>query len=163
MDAALRVGERVALRHYLNGTDWAHDTALRPATQAIVSQLGGPALTDSTWYILRSAYASVPFTRYPHAGAIELLTQLQERGHPLGIISDWDETLETVLIQCGLRPYFRTVTASHRVGKTKPHPSMFQDALAQMGADPADCLHVGDWYETGRTGGAGGWHGRPLV
>ena len=152
MTDALRVGERVALFHYLNGTDWAEEQAMRPATQAIVTALGGPPLTDGAWHVLRSAFLSVPFTRHAHAGAVELLGELYGRGHALGIISDWDGTLETVLTDCGLRPYFRTVTASHTVGRMKPHAAMFHDALRQMGAAPAEALHIGDWYELDAAG-----------
>ena len=144
---AVRVGERVAVAHYLDGIDWAAETALRPATQAIVSALGVPQLSDAQWKALRGAFLSIPFTRYAHTEAVPLLSELQERGFRLGIISDWDDTLESVLTECGLRPFFTTITASHAVGRTKPHVSMFQDALRQMKTDPSDCLHIGDWYE----------------
>ena len=147
LTAAVRTGERVALAHYLDGFDWAEETALRPATQAIVSTLGGSVLTDAQWKALRGAFLSVPFTRNAHDGAEELLNQMQERGFRLGVISDWDDTLEDVLKECGLLHFFATVTVSCKVGHTKPHRAMFQDALRQMGAQPSDCLHVGDWYE----------------
>jgi putative hydrolase of the HAD superfamily len=72
------------------------------------------------------------------------LARLSERGIALGVISNWDDTLEAILERKGLRRFFRVVIASTAVGRAKPDPRIFEYALHEIGAQAAEAWHVGD-------------------
>ena len=72
------------------------------------------------------------------------LARLAERGVALGVISNWDDTLDAILQRKGLRSFFRTIVVSSALGRAKPHPAIFERALQDVGAAPAEAWHVGD-------------------
>ena len=72
------------------------------------------------------------------------LDALKARGQRLGIISNWDYRLFSIVKQLGLSAYFETVIASSAVGCSKPGAKIFEAGLAAMKATPEDCVHVGD-------------------
>ena len=75
-----------------------------------------------------------------------ILAELQGRGYPLGIISNWDPTLEAHCQELGIADYFDFILASEAVGIGKPNPCIFQMALERLAVAPAEALHVGDNY-----------------
>jgi putative hydrolase of the HAD superfamily len=72
------------------------------------------------------------------------LATLSTCGCVMGIISNWDWNLPRICCELGLAKYFDFILASSRVGCAKPHPGIFQRALAVAGVAPAQALHVGD-------------------
>ncbi|XP_015609251.1 rhythmically expressed gene 2 protein [Cephus cinctus] len=86
--------------------------------------------------------------KYP--GVIELLDYLKGRGIIMGVISNFDERLESVLASTKLRPYFSFVLTSYNLGIEKPHPSIFEEALKYTkelyGTTvlPEEAVHIGD-------------------
>ena len=72
------------------------------------------------------------------------LTKLRERRIELGIISNFDSRLFTILRGLGIEPFFDTVTISSLARAAKPSPKIFQVALEKHAIDPEDALHVGD-------------------
>ncbi len=72
------------------------------------------------------------------------LTQWQQAGIPLGVLSNFDSRLYTVLKVLDLAQYFSTVTISTEVGAAKPQPEIFTAALNKYQANPADAWHIGD-------------------
>lgn len=66
------------------------------------------------------------------------------RDHHLLVLSNFDRRLRSILAGHGLTCFFRQIILSSEVGAAKPHPRMFQAALATAGCAPGDCLHVGD-------------------
>jgi HAD superfamily hydrolase (TIGR01509 family) len=72
------------------------------------------------------------------------LARLAAHDIPLGIISNWDDTLEPILEKKGLHRFFRVFVASTALGRAKPDPRIFEHALALMGVDARDTWHVGD-------------------
>jgi putative hydrolase of the HAD superfamily len=78
----------------------------------------------------------------PEAG--QLLAQLKERGHTLGVISNFDYRVYGILEGLGLSRYFDSVTISSETGWAKPAPEIFQAALRRHGIAPGEALHVGD-------------------
>jgi putative hydrolase of the HAD superfamily len=72
------------------------------------------------------------------------LDALKARGHRLGIISNWDYRLFSIVKQLGLDNYFETVIASAAVGCSKPGVKIFEAALTAMKVEPAACVHIGD-------------------
>jgi putative hydrolase of the HAD superfamily len=78
---------------------------------------------------------------------VEVLRDLRARGLVTGVISNWDTRLGPLLEGLGLRGYLDHVVLSAEVGWEKPHPRIFEAALAQAGVQPAQALHVGDNYQ----------------
>lgn len=72
------------------------------------------------------------------------LEALRAQGLLLGVISNFDRRLLTVLEGLGLRGFFDAVTISSEVGADKPDPVIFQTAMATLHVTAAESLHVGD-------------------
>ena len=64
----------------------------------------------------------------------------------IAVISNADGRIAELLGRCGLVDCFRTITDSGIVGQEKPHPVIFETALASVGARPEESLYVGDVY-----------------
>jgi putative hydrolase of the HAD superfamily len=62
----------------------------------------------------------------------------------LAVISNFDGRLRTILRHLGVAGRFERLIISSEAGAEKPSGEIFQRALRSMGADAADCLHVGD-------------------
>ena len=96
--------------------------------EAVYEQFGDP----SRWM----AYADV-------APAFE---RLRERGLALGIISNWDRRLESILAGLGLTDMLDSVVSSAAVGLHKPDPRIFEHACASLGVAACEAVHVGDHH-----------------
>jgi putative hydrolase of the HAD superfamily len=72
------------------------------------------------------------------------LTQLKGRNLELGIISNFDSRLFTVLRGLGIAEAFDTVTISSLAQAAKPAPQIFHLALEKHAVDPEEALHIGD-------------------
>jgi putative hydrolase of the HAD superfamily len=86
-----------------------------------------------------------PWILYPDV--IPTLEKLRDRGISLGVLSNFDSRLYTVLKSLKLADFFSSVTISTEVGAAKPSSQIFKAAL-----DKHDCLaefawHVGDSLE----------------
>lgn len=82
------------------------------------------------------------------------LKGLKRRGFKLGVISNWDATLEQLIRSMGYLPYFDDVVASAAVGYRKPNKVIFELALERMGIDASSAVHVGDLPEADGDGAA---------
>lgn len=88
---------------------------------------------------------------YP--GTIELLECLRKYKIVLGVISNFDERLEPILIDLKLRPFFSFVLTSYNFGKEKPDVSIFAEALRLANKDqkvdivPRQAIHIGDMID----------------
>ena len=80
------------------------------------------------------------------------LEALSERGLNLGIVCDvgfsGGELLRELLDREGLLGYFSGWAFSDEVGHYKPAPQIFEAALAVLGAQPGEAVHVGDLRRT---------------
>lgn len=83
-----------------------------------------------------------PLSLVPDAEAS--LARLEARGIALGVISNWDASLDSILERLGLRRHFAVVLASGVVGVGKPSRKIFDLALAAVGARCDEAWHVGD-------------------
>jgi putative hydrolase of the HAD superfamily len=72
------------------------------------------------------------------------LRALRARGIRVGIVSNWDTRLRRICREIGLAELVDFVKISAEVGRRKPHRSIFEAALREAGAGPAETLHVGD-------------------
>jgi putative hydrolase of the HAD superfamily len=84
-------------------------------------------------------------------GTLEALDRIQKE-YKIAVISNADGKIDAVLGRCGIVDCFRSITDSGIVGHEKPHPAIFDAALREMNADPADSLYVGDVYSVDYVG-----------
>jgi putative hydrolase of the HAD superfamily len=86
-----------------------------------------------------------------------LLEALRARGLKLALVSntaspDW--LLRPVLERQGLVDRVDAIVLSSEVGKRKPHPAIFERALAEVGVRPEEALFVGDRLDADVAGAA---------
>lgn len=84
----------------------------------------------------------------------ELLHELG-REYQLGVISNADGKIATVLQTCGIADCFASITDSGLVGHEKPHPAIFTAALESLGVSPQESLYTGDVYSVDYAGATG--------
>ncbi len=78
------------------------------------------------------------------ADAPPLLERLASSGLELAVVANWDPRLPGLLDELGVGGRFGHVVTSAEVGFEKPHPGIFESALARLGVEPEAVLHVGD-------------------
>lgn len=83
-----------------------------------------------------------PWFVYPDV--IPALTSWRQKGIELGIISNFDSRIFSVLQSLELREYFDSITISTQVGAAKPEPKIFGIALAKHNCPASEAWHVGD-------------------
>jgi HAD superfamily hydrolase (TIGR01509 family) len=87
-------------------------------------------------------------------GTREALERIATK-YGIAVISNADGRIAELLGRCGLVDCFRTITDSGIVGQEKPHPVIFETALASVGARPEESLYVGDVYAVDYRGASG--------
>ena len=75
---------------------------------------------------------------------VSTLAELKAQGLELGIISNFDSRLFTVLRGLGIADMFDTVTISSLAHAAKPAPQIFHIALEKHAIDPEEAVHIGD-------------------
>ncbi|NXJ14838.1 HDHD3 protein, partial [Odontophorus gujanensis] len=81
-------------------------------------------------------------------GASETLSWCRRRGLRMGVVSNFDNRLESILVQCNLRHHFHFVLTSESAGAAKPDPEIFRAALRLGGVLPEQAAHIGDDYSS---------------
>ncbi|WP_447972621.1 HAD-IA family hydrolase [Nitrospira sp. Kam-Ns4a] len=82
------------------------------------------------------------WTLYPET--LGVLKALRDHGLELGIISNFDTRLFSVLRGLGLADLFDTVTLSSLAHAAKPAARLFRAAMEKHAVDPDEAVHVGD-------------------
>jgi HAD superfamily hydrolase (TIGR01549 family) len=77
-------------------------------------------------------------------GNREALERLCGAGLRLAVVSNSEGTIDAMLGEVGLRPYFETIVDSAVVGSVKPDARIFQIALERLDLPPQDVVMVGD-------------------
>lgn len=113
---------------------------------AFFAQLYRHFTTADPWVIYDDVYGS--------------LVRWRSQGIELGVISNFDTRLHSVLQALSLGQFFTSVTISTEVGIAKPDPGIFAIALAKHGCAAAEAWHIGDSrredYEAARSAGLRG-------
>ena len=73
-----------------------------------------------------------------------VLEQLKQRRLKLGIISNFDSRIYSVMDSLGIRQFFDAVVLSSETGYCKPDPEIFAAGSSAIGVDPSEALFVGD-------------------
>jgi HAD superfamily hydrolase (TIGR01549 family) len=88
------------------------------------------------------------FTRYESyrlfPDATPALQSLKKSGLTVGLISNFEEWLEGMLIHFEVAPLFDLMVISGKEGIEKPDPQIFERALERTGVRPQDAVYVGD-------------------
>lgn len=88
-------------------------------------------------------------------GTHEALVTLRRRGFRLGVISNADGRVASLLKRAGLLAHLDIVVDSGIEGVEKPDPRIFAIALARTGVAPHQAIHVGDLYHVDVLGARG--------
>ena len=98
----------------------------------------------------REAFFSELWEEFARPGVWELfpethavVSKLANR-YRLGVLSNFDSRLHTILNHLGLAHFFEHVVVSSEVGAEKPSVRMFAEALDRFDTQAEDVLHVGD-------------------
>jgi putative hydrolase of the HAD superfamily len=109
-----------------------------------------------------SQIAKIGYTRFlePSSWALfddvlPTLSALKSRNITLGLISNWDSSLQNIVEGMGIGSYFDTVISSAVVGLYKPRPEIFELALSKTGTCAAESMHIGDHLQADVGGAAG--------
>ena len=126
------------------GTD---ETRRQPYFSALLSQIGvaGEAATQVIAHF-NAAHAQYNLWRTMMPSTPSVLSALRERGFRLGVISNADGRIASLLKDSGLAHFFGVVIDSHVVGVEKPDPRIFQLAIEQLETPAAQTLFIGDLY-----------------
>ena len=74
----------------------------------------------------------------------QVLEELRHNQLKLGVISNFDSRLYSVLEDLHIRSFFDTVTICSETGSAKPQPEIFQAAIHSLGVEPGRILFTGD-------------------
>jgi putative hydrolase of the HAD superfamily len=105
------------------------------------------------------AEAALEAAVLPLAGALETLEALARAGVRRALICDTGfspgRVVRRLLERAGLLHLLEVHVFSDEAGVPKPHPRVFQQALAPLGVAPGAALHVGDLRRTDVAGARG--------
>jgi REG-2-like HAD superfamily hydrolase len=76
--------------------------------------------------------------------ALPAMDALSTRGVKLGVISNFESWLRVMLDHLGITKRFDVIAISGDLGWEKPDTRIFKWAMEEAGAEPHECLHVGD-------------------
>jgi putative hydrolase of the HAD superfamily len=92
---------------------------------------------------LRRALAQRLLGRAP-AATLETLAAFKAAGWRIGLVSNITAETQVQWATSPLAQYFDATAFSAEVGAAKPEPAIYEIACAALGADPGDCIYVGD-------------------
>ena len=75
---------------------------------------------------------------------LDVLQVLKVRATPIGVISNFDSRVHTVMESLGIASFFTAVTISSEVGYAKPHRGIFEAAIRAIGVPAHRTLFAGD-------------------
>lgn len=76
----------------------------------------------------------------------KVLETCSSLGLKLGVVSNFDNRLESILKSCDLLSHFNFLITSEDAGVAKPSPLIFERALQKCAVDASQVAHVGDHY-----------------
>ncbi len=140
-DARLRAVEEVQQHPEL-----VHDEEVWIAfTEQIMLGMGGEAgrCRNCAVDMVREWERHDNFSLYEDA--LPVLDDLRRRGLRIGLISNGQRDLAEFALHHALDVDVTVGSLAH--GRIKPHPSIFETALAELEVEPAEAVMVGDSYE----------------
>jgi HAD superfamily hydrolase (TIGR01662 family) len=138
-----------------------HEDGWSVLVRALLVAAGVPLeRVDAQLAPLRRVHDDFYFWRKVPSDVPAALARAQAAGIRLGVISNSEGRLDSVLQRVGLRAPFELVVDSHLEGVSKPNPEIFRRALTRMQVAPEQALYAGDIPEVDLNGAArAGMHG----
>jgi FMN phosphatase YigB (HAD superfamily) len=123
---------------------------ITPAEQILAAAKETGRAADPEEYLSRLK-AEVETTEFrPAPGAVDLLSDLEEGGYHLGLISNTvgepGALFRPILSEMGFDRYLETMVFSDEHPWTKPAPELFELALANLRTASSEAVHVGDGW-----------------
>jgi 5'-nucleotidase len=110
----------------------------------VISEYLDPAEVAKVWVSAdRDARASYGELTPPIAGAADLIDQLS-MCYRLGLIANQPREARARLAELGWLGRFEVVALSEEEGLAKPDAGLFRRALERAGAEPSECVMIGD-------------------
>ncbi|AFY31058.1 HAD family hydrolase [Calothrix sp. PCC 7507] len=81
---------------------------------------------------------------FVYPDVLSALVNWRRLGIELGVVSNFDSRIYSVLQSLGLRDFFTSITISTQVGVAKPNPQIFTVALEKHDCQPEAAWHIGD-------------------
>ena len=126
----------------------------RALVDDVLNQLGGvPELNRARYFDELWSEFTQPGVWELYPETHEIVSRLANR-HRLGVLSNFDSRLHSILSDLGLGHFFEHVIVSSEVGAEKPSPRMFAEAADRFDVRPEEILHVGDEPEADWRGAA---------
>ena len=137
--------------------------------EGLILETAGVPVTESLARQLWQMAIAVPKEFAPFEDTVSSLHSLREQGYCLGVITNLRADLGPLVQKAGLEGMLDFTVTSAQVGKEKPHPPIFQEALKRANASPGEVMHVGDQVRSDVAGARamgmhaalldrGGWH-----
>jgi HAD superfamily hydrolase (TIGR01509 family) len=121
----------------------------REYLQALLERIGVPeAEREAKMRAVIERFREITLWSRVYPDTAPVLAALRAQGYLLGVISNSIGTIEQQLTRVGLGGEFRAIIDSAHVGVEKPHPEIFQIALARLGVAAQEAVFVGDTYAT---------------
>ncbi|NLW87860.1 MAG: HAD family hydrolase [Planctomycetes bacterium] len=95
----------------------------------------------------------------PYEGVVELLRELGQRGLAMAVLSNKPDEFTRRMTQQMLPDCFAVVVGARPDVPHKPDPAAALAIARQLGAEPAQCLYVGDTNTDMQTAAAAGMYG----
>ena len=99
-------------------------------------------------------WQQVNFKQVLYDDVLPTLKELKERDYILGLISNIDSDIVPLLNKLKLAPLLEIIVTSLETGYTKPHPTIFNEALKRAHVVPPEAMFVGDQYKIDVVGAA---------
>ena len=123
------------------------DTRRQPYFAALLQQLGiKTSIAAQLLHTIETTHQRENLWRTMLPSTPGILAQLRKRGLSLGVVSNADGRITSILERCGIAQFFQIIVDSHEVGIEKPDPRIFDFALTKAQARPEQTLYVGDIY-----------------
>jgi putative hydrolase of the HAD superfamily len=107
----------------------------------------GQSSTFDAYFDALFEYFSTAKPWEAYADVVPALERLRQGGLRLGLITNFDGRVFSLLEHLGLAPWFSVVAIPGVAGTSKPDPGIFRYALSRLGVEAPSALHVGDSQE----------------
>jgi putative hydrolase of the HAD superfamily len=141
---AERLARRAMYRHSDESPEANDRDRFRVFLRSMLEALGVPS--GAALERLGDALARSDLWRFVPGSTREDLEKIAQRDLRLGVVSNSDGRVATLLQQVGLADHFGVIVDSFEVGVEKPEPRIFEIALERLGAQAAETIYVGDFY-----------------
>jgi len=124
-------------------TEAEEDDYNRAMISPLLANLGVPTPTDALLMRIVEALHQYPAWCSMYPEVLPTLQALSDRGFKLGIVANWEPSLQRCVNDFGIQQYFGAVVNSMELGVAKPDPFVFKQALRQLQVRSEFALHVG--------------------